>query len=357
MTASMSRPPRCQVEIYGNSEHVTHTVTGFVLLGRARVLEPEFKVMTEANMSPNIVIARLEGVRVGYDMIDGYNAPPQMFERILESMDFYFKRSYARSENARLRHGEKIAPYGLTYVVSTAAGVFKKMAATESLQARLRKTVNHLLGRHRSLHVEAFENPPQRNKPPRTLFLTRVWDPQGERGEPAEWFVGTTLGAERQSLNDVRVGCIRALRDHYGSAFTGGLMPTSFARRRYPDCIARSVSTARHRFLRTMHDCDICVSTTGLHRSNPFKLAEYVAASKAIVSEPLHYGVPEFAEARNYVTFQSPEECVAQVQALIDEPERIDAMQAANQHYYRDRLRPDRAVQRTLESAGAVAPG
>lgn len=36
-------------------------------------------------------------------------------------------------------------------------------------------------------------------------------------------------------------------------------------------------------------ESDICITTTGLHRSIGWKFAEYIAASKAIVTEKLNY--------------------------------------------------------------------
>jgi hypothetical protein len=47
----------------------------------------------------------------------------------------------------------------------------------------------------------------------------------------------------------------------------------------------------------------------GLYESNGWKLGEYVAGSKAIVSEHLHYDAPgNFSPEQNYLEFNSADE-------------------------------------------------
>jgi hypothetical protein len=59
-----------------------------------------------------------------------------------------------------------------------------------------------------------------------------------------------------------------------------------------------------------LRDYPICVATTGLHGSIEWKMAEYIAVSKAIVSEELNYSVSaDFARGKNCLDFTTPEEC------------------------------------------------
>ena len=108
--------------------------------------------------------------------------------------------------------------------------------------------------------------------------------------------------------------------------------------------------TERKRYLRTLHAHDICIASTGLHESIGWKTGEYVAAAKAIVSEPLCYQVPgEFREGIHYLPFTTTEECLAAVQTLLAEPYKLFAMKKANEIYYSRYLRPDVLVKNTLE--------
>ncbi len=61
---------------------------------------------------------------------------------------------------------------------------------------------------------------------------------------------------------------IRHLRRQLGTRFVGGFVPTEFARRHYPDCVA-DVSTNRRDFIDTSGRGGIGVSTHGLYRFVP----------------------------------------------------------------------------------------
>jgi hypothetical protein len=93
------------------------------------------------------------------------------------------------------------------------------------------------------------------------------------------------------------------------------------------------------------------VATVGLHQSNQWKLAEYVAASKAVVTERLRYEVPAFTAPENYLSFDSAEECVERVGELLRDPALRLAMMEANRRHYEGYVRPDSAVRRTIGEA------
>jgi hypothetical protein len=102
----------------------------------------------------------------------------------------------------------------------------------------------------------------------------------------------------------------------------------------------------------TMRSHPICVATTGLHGSIGWKLAEYVAFSKAIVTEKLHYSVTgDFGPNRNYLEFASPEDCAAAAVRLVEDRDLREALMLNNAAYYRAYVRPDALVANALARA------
>ena len=61
-------------------------------------------------------------------------------------------------------------------------------------------------------------------------------------------------------------------------------------------------------FLNIVKSSDICIATTGLHKSIGWKFGEYIAASRAIITEPLYYEIPgELKRGSNYLEFRNVE--------------------------------------------------
>ena len=82
----------------------------------------------------------------------------------------------------------------------------------------------------------------------------------------------------------------------------GGVQKSAYAMQHAKDILLLRTMTERGRYLKTLHQSDICIGTMGLHKSSGWKTAEYVAASKGIVNETLHYEVPgNFLEGKNYL--------------------------------------------------------
>ena len=87
----------------------------------------------------------------------------------------------------------------------------------------------------------------------------------------------------------------------------------------------------------------------GLHGSTGWKLAEYVAAGRDIVTEPLRYTLPGgFEEGKNYKTYTSPAQCEEQLRQLLADPAAILTMAQHNADYYQMWLRPEQQVRQAL---------
>lgn len=282
--------------------------------------------------------------------------------------DLYFKRSYdvkfieSLDENLKT----KIHPYGLYYPcrsnneIATLAlkhlyhyHVLDHMLATNPIRA-IRRILGYplklLIGNRvvkelsMNLHpistsLEVDSKAPAQSS---VLFLTRVWDTNGRSPEYA---------ASRKELNDMRADTVRALKRRFKDRFIGGIQYSRFAEKHYPDCIS-TWETDKSSFLKLLKKCLVTVTTTGLHESNGAKLAEYVAASRCIVTEPLKQKLPTpLNEGRHILTFNDPDSCVEACERLLDDTTLAGEMRRNNEAYYRSELKPSVLMFKHLRTA------
>lgn len=110
--------------------------------------------------------------------------------------------------------------------------------------------------------------------------------------------------------------------------------------------------STKSNYIKQLKQHTICIATTGLHGSIGWKLAEYVAFSKAIVTEMLRYKVPgSFDNYKNYLEFTTPEQCVEKVSDLLQNRAARNKMMEHNYSYYNNHLRPDALVLNTINTA------
>lgn len=324
--------------------HYSQILTGFTLLaGQGRI-------RLSHQLGGTGVQAQVEGIKLYYDVLDG----PEINTDMLERCDWYFKRSYTPEFMADYRHTQRIVPLGLNYEVYgdgwNWTEAWRVLRGDIGFSTRMKGFTRalRLTGSFRPT-VSAMV-PGQSSKKTMAIFLTRVWSAEGH---------DHPVGPSVHEMNATRAACIRLLKKRFGERVLTGFIRTPLAERLYPDLIA-DVSTTKESYFSCLRGASIGISTTGLFGSNPWKLGEYVAFGKAIVSEPLVYQVPGFNSGEHYLAFRSAEECADLVQQLFDEPVLRDRIAARNVDYYRQFLRPDHLVMRTLEHAirkpGGVMP-
>ena len=348
--------------------HTTQVYAGLAELAHAGLLgvHVAFGGRERVPAADNVVWVELEQpeqpsrARLCFDLSDGH-----LIRSIdgLEACTAYLKRSYSREYIASLdeRNRSKIIPYGLNYscissrepqamrrVLShllinrgrLASGDLHPLAdGVKYLASRagLHGRSTNLIPNFRSLERSA-DDPVER----RALFVTRVFPVDGKDRRAAE---------DRLNLNASRVEIVRTLKRSLGRFFVGGIMDSLFARRYCPDCLA-VFPTDRTSYLRQLDRSLIAVTSEGLHRSNGWKLPEYIAAAKCIVTEPLAYELPEpLVRGKNLLSFHTPAECVTACETLLDHPDLAQEMRHENERYYRAFLRPDRLVWSCLERA------
>ena len=330
------------------SPHLEQLLIGFRRLARKKVLKLEVHAMSPAEVNAGMDLsAVLNGRwRILYDVKDGYNyysgeknVYREVMDKLLDDCDFYFKRSSRPSLNAALKTPKKILPLGLNlgYTVLT-------------MRASIKFFIKRILriegGPSRPVDIESL---PIFDPHPTVLFFTRMWDPEDIEDFPGGYNIAE-IREQRTQINEMRGACIRACRDAFGPQFIGGLADSACARRQFPDCVITDPNiTKRSRYLRLMKQSSICIASTGLHDSIGWKFAEYVAASKAIVTEPLLVEVPgPLEKGKNYLEFDTVDVCVDSVSRLLQDEELRYQMMRNNFEYYRSNLEPSQLVLNSL---------
>ena len=114
----------------------------------------------------------------------------------------------------------------------------------------------------------------------------------------------------------------------------------------------------RRSFMKLLKNSLIAVATTGLHNSIGWKLPEYLASAKCIVTEPLQYELPTpLEENRNYLTFRTPEECVAACETILDSAQLAKEMRYNNYNYYIREVEPSAHMLSCIERAFSTKYG
>lgn len=329
----------CELLFNARQVHVEQIHTGFVDLHRRGSVRLQLTRLRQPIRWTGLR-ARINGrVRVYYDL----NDDARIYDEALAEADFYFKRSYA-AEHAQV--SAKIHPLGLNYpLYSEGFDGFRlrRELSVGSAYERIKGVLRQFLKPYpTNRHIEAA---PDFDKPPRILLLTKAWAKRNPNHRSSQ--------ESLEALDESRAACIRALRIAFGDSFLGGMADEPTARARFGDLIVEDRRiTAKKSYLRLLRDFPICVTTRGLWDSNGWRLGEYVAQSKAIVTERLAYRAPgNFANNVNYLEFATPDECVAAVQRLVDDKALRTQMMIANWRYYHAFVRAESMVMNSLAIA------
>jgi hypothetical protein len=177
------------------------------------------------------------------------------------------------------------------------------------------------------------------------IFLTRLWCSVGKPDEVVQQF---------RVLNEARIELIRTLRNRLGDRFLGGLERNDVSEQLCPEYILDQ-DTIKTTYVASMKRCLVGVATTGLHSSIGWKFAEYVAASRCIVSQPLQPETcPGVIEGTNYLPFGTADECATACERLLNEPDLAQAMRDHNEAHYRNELEPSVMMLKRLRTAMTV---
>lgn len=348
-----------------HGHHVLQLYAGFYQL--AREVEIQFRYFKRVTEQMRVYhdtsslwaeledLARQKKVKICFDMFDGGQIASLDG---LQKCDIYFKRSYSQKVLDHLDPSlrSKVKPLGLNYDVigdmdkHLLTRLYRERQIKKAQNIRIKDAEKKLywelilstyakdmlpnaFKRKLLIKTSEFEAKPQESLSGKILFQCRVWSPES-----------TPRVANIKPLNDRRAEIVRALRNHFKQQFVGGLVASRYAIENYPDCITDQ-PTDRPSFLALMKKVEIAILTEGLHRSIPWKCAEYLASSKCMVSEPLAYELPEPLEPGvNYLPFTHVEECIKACETLLKNPNQARAMQQANFEYYQRHVKPARLI-------------
>ena len=295
---------------------------------------------------PMVLCFEVAGVdgRIAIDLRDGEGISQPLINRVR----WYLKRAFYPQELLGLPSelSEKMQPFGLNYGCRSLASTVRLLAVVGGpLAARGRAGWSRLRQYLSTPGSATFEQSPDAPMFPRVAFQTRLWTS------------GEVPPDEVEPLNEGRVAVIRALRQAFGDRFVGGLVPTPLAIERYPGEVTPHSSNYRN-YLAIKKRCLVGVYTRGVEHSLAFKLGETFAASQCLVSVPLRYQLPApIEEGRHYLSFETPDECVAACSRLLDDAAHAREMRRANHDYYRREVEPAAHVLRVLDRTGVTGAG
>lgn len=344
----------CELICHSIDRHLQQIYTGFFLLYKRGLIDITQRINTREIRKDRPAFLRVivdDSIIIQYDTGD--------FQRIdegfLNECDFYFKRSFSPAYlNGLGEKRRKVRPLGLNYHVypdSTDKFAFKRSVylghncRRKLIEvARSLKLLDNLVFAPR---VRIMESLPDLDTTAKILFMLRAWDPYDNSdlsGENIE---------ERIQINETRAGCIKMLRDEFGNNVYCGFIHTDFAKKQFKHLLLPDNSmTNQGKYINLLKSYPICVATTGLHRSIGFKFAEYVAFSKAILSEKLNNKVTGNLEVgRNYLEFSSPDELLEKAEQLFSDRDFRNSIMINNSKYYQSFLRPDSLVMNSLLTA------
>ncbi len=298
-------------------------------------------------------------------MFDTRDSAGAFMPKYWEGSDCYFKRSFERAVLERdvpPEHWHKFHPLGLFTAVRSRHehGMWRFHAAELGYTWRnarlsgfrrlrcdlvhpMRERIRKIRARSSMPRVDELVVPAGGGKHAVALYQTRVFSPQPM--EHPEFLSSKVL------VNEQRAALIRRLRRELGERFIGGVVADDYAKRYFADVVTDR-PTERGAYVALMQTARVVVYSEGLVGSAGCKLAEYLAAGRAIVMQRLPCELPEpLVDRRDVLIYDTPDECVAACKALLDDPARAKALGAAAQRYYEKWVDPAANVLRMLELA------
>lgn len=335
------------VPLKTNARHVQQVYTGLETMHKAGLISLRYE--DKGNHSNDVFMEiSINGKRVVVDCKDSDKIETELYE----GCDAYFKRTLSAQDQ---RSMPKLYPFGLYFEV------YPSVFSAHTVRRFLTFSDNRVTSRIKSLikavdlwnlatfipRSDNFRADMGYSSDDTILFFTRLWDPDFDR----EFELAKHESEDRKQINELRIECVRALKQHFGDNALVGLLDDKYSRKIAPDLILPAEHTNQKNYFDLVGRAKVCVTSTGLHGSIGAKFSEYVAMGKIILSEPFEYVLPgEMAEGTNYLTYSSPEQCVQKIKDILASEDKNLAMMKANKRYFNDVLLPEKIVSRIIDT-------
>ena len=340
---------KCTLIAHSISRHLQHVYTGFNLLQKRGVIDLDQVIVKEDIVDENklqhlrdhkhaqLTVVLNDKIKIFYDTHDS----GEIDEYYLHASDYYFKRSYSPAFLPSPEK-EKIFPMGLYYPILPDG--FDKLGVQRAFSvAKGRKKISEALSfiewfdsfRY-TARVSDLWSFPDYDAPPKILFMVMAYDPHDKQDRADEKV------EERRYINEARAQCIAMLRKEFKDNFYGGFIHTGYAVKNYKEFLMPDKTlSSRKNYMNLLKSYPICLATTGLHLSIGAKFAEYIAFSKAILTEKLNFEVPgNLQKDKNYLEFSTPENCVENAEKLFSDKVLRNSMMTNNAKYFHAYTRP-----------------
>ncbi|CAM1364524.1 conserved protein of unknown function [Tenacibaculum soleae] len=329
---------KCELE-YSYFPHLNQIYDGFIKLSEKGVIDLSIK-RNCVGSSPLLKVLVNEKHTVIFDTADGLNWISDSREENLKffknnfKVDFYFKRSLNQLVIDNSPSNCKVFPLGLNYFITP----------EKYLGANLKRKIKFFFKKNIKKHnfySRDFEFYPVVHKKNKILFLTRLWNPDDVSLD--------SLKEERERINKNRIEFIKSCKSEFKNNFIGGIQYDDFSKKNSKDLLMPSSMTNKRNFMQTVKESNICIATKGLHDSIGWKFAEYVTASRAIISEPLSYELPgDFSINKNYSEFKTKDDLMINISDLLENKNKMVKMMNNNYNYYNNYLESDKLVLNAL---------
>jgi len=333
---------KVKIFMESNLAHTQQVYTGFSMLRDIGIIDLELVKGDRLSMVSPFIRLEIEGKSICFDLSDTHEFQSQ---ELLNSCDIYFKRMLLKEHET-----QKIQPYGLNYPVlyqndsfvrrGYATGGWKGLVRSFARKNSLLSTLLDINISSKNSLVQHFEQLPRLELAEMgVIFYSRLWNP--------EKIQDSTKRLQRELMNEIRIKAVALLKQELGSRFIGGIQLDAYSKKVAGNSLVQDNSVVHKKsYLANLRKSHIGIATEGLEESIGFKLAEYMAMSMAIVSNPIDmYSLPgNFEKGIHYLPYTSAEECASQCIRLMEDKRMYLNMSVNNMRYYTDYLRPDKLI-------------
>jgi hypothetical protein len=361
---------RFAVTCFGDTDlvHASYAVTGLIELANRGEIDVEFRVHDSGSAgvrSPWALRLNIAHRDETWPIaVDCHDLATHLCPAALATCRLYFKSNLNHETySAAGASGSRLRPFGpyLPCRPQNDRGLWKRwlgharvkfahrfihshrpMSAVAKVREFLTELNRHKRYLSRKVWTE-YESPPRElpAKGPLVVFNPSCWD---EAEHPSI-----------RPMNEFRARLIVRLRELFGPRFVGGFRRYGPAWSSYPEAVEdRPIS--HDEYVRLLAATPLAVYVNGKWGCFSWRLAEELAASRCLVSEPIpnDAGFP-LDEGAGIVVRRTPEEIAAEVRRLADDPDAVRALSRRSRQTHIERLRPAVRMRNLLREVAAAS--